>query len=42
MFDHHRGKKNNEEVCQHLINEVFPCREICAQLSARDPGNAKK
>lgn len=35
------GEKNNEEVCQHLINEVFPCGEICVQLSARHSGNAK-
>lgn len=35
------GEKNSKEVCQHLINEVFPYGEICAQLSARDTGNAK-
>lgn len=38
--DHH-GEKNSKEVSQHLINEVFPYGEICAQLSARDTGNAK-
>jgi len=35
-----RGE-NSGEVCQHLINEVFPCGETCAQLSAREPGDAR-
>lgn len=46
VFDHHMEKKQkqkqtSEKDCQHLINEVFPCGRICAQFSARDPGNAK-
>lgn len=33
--------RGSEEVCQNLINGVFPSRQLCAQLSARDAGSAK-
>lgn len=35
------GGRKSEKDCQHLVNKVFPCGRICAELSARDPGNAK-